>query len=178
MCSRELLTVQVSIVVMFLAVVLSGCTTTYQQENTAFGEDTDGDGYKEYEDAFPNDSNLHELVSIYDSYGAGPDSDDHWYISSGDNKYKYWYVESDCKYVVISATVSEFEDGRYIINIPTDGVTISIINPKGTTKNTDGGFSSERFTVTSENWGQWEFLVSNNQDNPKIRVFVSIEIYK
>lgn len=175
--------------------LLSGCTTSEVENGESSMEtDSDGDGYNDTVDAFPDDStewidsdgdgygdnsdhfdddgNLHEIVVIYNSMG---DEDDKWYIPSG-WKDIYWGVTSDAKYVKIEIAVTGVENGEYV-GLPSDyAYNIFISNPEKTIEK-EYDFLLPRFTVTSENWGEWRLWVLNNSETT-LEVSLSIVIYK
>lgn len=121
-------------------------------------KDTDGDGYGDNIDNFPNDSNLHQSIMIHNSMGAGEDNDARWIIPPYKSQELNFDVSSDSKYVEISATASAIIDGEYIM--ADSYYRIFVSNPQGTTEQTYGAIFP-RFTVTTENWGQWRFWISN-----------------
>lgn len=183
------------ITVMVISIgLLSGCEEQ-KDENTEV-KDTDGDGYNDDVDAFPNDSaewldsdgdgygdnsdnfdedsNLHEMIVVYNSMGAGSDNDDRWQIPSS-WKDIYWDVTSDAKYVIVKFSVVGIEGGEYVGILP-DNYTLSISNSEGTIQE-ENFPSNGRFTVTSDNWGEWRLWVLNKSDIT-LEVSLYIAIYK
>jgi hypothetical protein len=136
--------------------------------------DSDGDGYGDNTDHFDDDSNLHEIVVIHNSMGAGENSDEAWRIPAGSWQDIYWDVPSDSKYVDILVSTSQIVNGQYKSNGIEAKVWVS--NPEETLE-IEWGDPLPRITVTTENWGEWRFWVSNTCDN-EIEAAFCIFIYK
>lgn len=177
--------------------LLSGCTTNEEGDGeSSVIKDTDGDGYNDNVDAFPNnasewkdsdgdgygdnsddfddDFNLHKIIVIYNSMGAGSSNDDRWYIPSS-WKDIYWDVPSDAKYVIVKTSVSGKEGENYV-GLSSDDYSIFISNPEKTIEK-EYGVLLPRFTVTSENWGEWRLWVLNNS-NTTLEVSLYVAIYR
>jgi hypothetical protein len=161
--------------------LLSGCSTTNKQEETSV-LDSDGDGFSDSNDAFPNDANLHEVVNIFEGYTKSiPDASNSDEIE--------WSVSSDSKYVFVNFFVEEYHDNSIWQNIgPVEdpNIIIHVSNPatEYTFKGIYDSYSQgHRLTVTTENWGSWKLWISNllgggNGENEAIRSWLTISVYK
>lgn len=141
--------------------------------------DSDGDGYGDNSDHFSDDSNLHELIAIYNSMSAAPDADEKWILSNESGhgwEDIYFDVTSDSKYVVVKYSVVGLDNGGYIA-VSNDDYNISLSNPKETIQGEENFPQNGRFTVTSDNWGEWRVWASRNV-NMKLEVSIYIAIYK
>jgi hypothetical protein len=146
--------------------IISGCTDT--NDYPTF-EDTDGDGYIDTVDDFPDDRNLHVAIKIYDSNNIGDDPT--WNISAGETKFDTWWVTNDSKYVQIKVDALRIIDGTTVPVYPSE-ITISLRNPEKTIENNYGQFGT--LAVSTRNWGEWLLTVTNIAE---FDIVVNVAIY-
>lgn len=104
----------VGITLVLLIVGFSGCTET-QQEGNLQNKDSDGDGYGDNSDDFPNDSNLHEKIVI--NY-----NDMKWQLSVGEWEHVNFWIGNavtpkEAKYVYVKMESSS--DIQFYVECPT-----------------------------------------------------------
>jgi hypothetical protein len=160
---------QVLLLISFILIgleIISGCTDT--NDYPTF-EDTDGDGYIDTIDVFPNDRNLHDAVRIYDSNIMGDDPT--WNISVGETKFDTWWVTNDSKYVEVKVDAVRTIDGTEVPVYPNE-INISLRNPEKTLENNYGQFDT--IAVTTRNWGEWLLTVTNGAEDD---IVVNVAIY-
>ena len=184
----------VSIVLMMVSIgFLSGCEEQIK--------DTDGDGYKDDVDAFPNDS-TEWIDSDKDGWG---DNSDAFPIDSNLHLIDRAFIldkgfggrifplnitmqgiigygaklESDVKYVELSWEITNPSRDTFTLE-EQENIRIEIQNPDGITVydfNTQRYLidTANRIAITSKNWGNWIVRYINNND---FNVTISIDMYK
>ena len=175
---------------------LSGCEYNGDSPTT---KDTDGDGYNDYYDAFPNDSsewkdtdgdsygdnsddfptdsNLHEIIPGFGSCM----SPFNWTVEAT----KGWgcggYIESDWKYIDIRWTVT---NPSYLTIEQMKNIYLIITNPSSSAHKKYSYYENDnrkfRVIINDTNWGDWSLGFSNENGllNEPITIRVYTEIYK
>ena len=147
----------VGIIVLLLVVGLSGCINQ-QQDNTE-PLDTDGDGYPDSEDDFPNDSNLY-LKAPFEGYALGEFSESVGvnlppHGNDMNSLIHYDTIESDWEYVECKWSIQPNNASirEYFV--------FAIRNPTGYTEYTGNELSAVmnyRETIDYNNFGYWELI--------------------
>lgn len=137
--------------------------------------DSDGDGYPDNIDDFPNDANLHYRETVLNQMGGYPEPyDEPWIIPPHEDKEITFYVTSDTKYVYIIGALSVWIDGEWVGGDVVEDSFIGVENPSGLNKYYG---SPGRITINTENWGYWRVWVYNDADN-KMEACLAISIWK
>jgi hypothetical protein len=182
--------VVVGIMLVLLAVGLSGCTDDrntdtdgdgYPDEIDHFPDDSsewldcDSDGYGDNGDDFPNDDNFHEKYNMgYGTYTLEGTQG----RSAGD------YISSDWKRVYFEW---ELTSPSYLTDEQKDNIFLHVKNPgldysEGKYYFYGTGTLSRSVTIyiDATNWGQWEYSFSNlnGLENPEITITIEYEIYR
>ena len=160
---------KIAILCILAVLCLSGCIGNGGKQQAL---DSDGDGYPDNVDDFPNDANLHHSQRVLEQMGGYPEPfDEPWIIPHWEYKEIRFYVPSDIKYVNIEGSLSVWVDGKWVIGsyILKDSF-IGVENPSGSKKYYG---SPGRITINTENWGNWRVWVYNDADN-KMKACLSI----
>jgi hypothetical protein len=151
------------IIVIGVILLSSGCIN--QQKTT----DTDKDGYADNVDAFPNDANFHQKVSIW-----GPELLN---LQKGQGTDKDFNVESNVKVIVVNWSVIAPTN---LSQANQHNITLDITMPSGaiTTYHYDTvNDRNLRFSVNPSSVGTWTFSYYYSLDSSGENVTVSQQIY-
>jgi len=151
-----------SCVLILFLVFLTGCFEKSDDNGVNESKDTDGDGYPDSEDDFPNDSNLHKKILINSN-------DMNWQLTVGEWEHVCFWIGNavtpkEAKYVYVK--MSSTSDIQFFIECPS-GVNPNYLYDKVTSN------VETQYYLTEDMKDEWRVWGRNDGD---ITSFVNIRV--
>ena len=167
------ITTLILIAVLISVGFFSGCTESQPSPNRNLPTtiDSDGDGYPDDVDDFPSDSNLHKRIDILSST---------WTYEPRKGGGAAFNVDSDSKFVIVNWEVTYPND---LTEYEKREITFTLRQSPNLHQDVYYHYDNVnnrnlRFTISSSNWGKWEYGFGSGFVNRSITIRHEIYILK